>query len=235
MNTLVLFSRLEFDLATPLLESRLSASDYALARESLLCGVSSVTLLPSDPQYVNGLRRRVSNIIIPFLNSFSVPFGLDSASFFKDFCGLRFLIFPVDYVHAGAGSVFPVRDFVSFKNRVMLAKSGQLSEMDFLQVCSFAIFTDARVEAVKQVVCFAMTLEDAGRVCNPPMSRQNVSLAVKRFMLLLAILDASFSQLRSYVLSHDLSDKSDYNNKKVCGFVGDRYEFLNLLHDCPSF
>lgn len=234
MNPLVLFSRLEFDLATPLLESRLSASDHALARESLLCGTSSVSLLPSDPQYVNGLRRRVSNIIIPFLNSFSVPFGVDSASFFKN-CGLRFLLLPVDYVYEGDGSVFPVRDFVSFKERVMLANSGQLSEMDFLQVCSFAIFTDARVKAVKQVVCFGMTLEDAGRECNPPMSRQNVSLAVKRFMLLLTILDASFSQLRSYVLSHDLSDKPDYNDKKVCGFVGDRYEFLNLLRNCPSF
>lgn len=235
MNPLVLFSRLEFDVATPLLESRLSASDYCLARESLLLGVSSASLLPSDPLYIKGLRRRVSNIILPFLNSFSSPFNLEGSSFFKDYFGLRFLVLPSDYMYAGDGFIFEVRDFVSFKNRVLLAKSGQLPESDFLQVCSFAVFTDARIEALRYVVCQSMTLEVAGGLCNPPMSRQNVSLAVKRFMSLLLILDQAFVQLRSYVLSHDLSDKPGYNNKKICAFVGDRYDFLKLLYDSPSF
>ena len=235
MNTLVLFSLLEFDLATPLLESRLSASDYCLARESLLLGTSASSLLPDNTQYVFDLRRRVSKTILTFLNSFAVPFRLDSSSFFKDLVGLRFLVVPLDYVYAGDGRLFDVRDFVSFKNRVLLAKSGTLPELDFLQVCSFAVFTEARIEALRYVVCQGMTLERAGGLCNPPMSRQNVSLAVQRFLSLLSVLDAAFDQLRSYVLSHDLSDKPGYNNKKICGFVGDRYDFLKLLYECPSF
>ena len=171
---------------------------------------------------------------MPFLNSFSLPFSLDGSTFFKDFLGLRFLVFSSDYVYDGNGLIFEVRDFVSFKNRVLLAKSGHLSESDFLQVCSFAVFTDVRIEALRYVVCQGMTLEQAGGLCNPPMSRQNVSLALKRFMSLLLILDEAFSQLRSYVFSHDLSDKPGYN-KKICAFVGDRYDFLKLLYDCPSF
>jgi hypothetical protein len=123
---------------------------------------------------------------------------------------------------------------VSFKNRVLLAKSGLLPVSDFLQVCSFAVFTDARIEALRHVVCQGMTLEVAGSLCNPPMSRQNVSLALKRFMSLLLILDQAFAQLRSYVLSYDLSDKFGYHNKKVCGFIGDRVEFLKLLDEHPS-
>ena len=234
MNTLIWFSRLEFDLATPLLESRLSASDYALARESLLCGTPALSLMPSNPQYIYDLRRRVSNIILPFLNSFFLPFGL-SFSTFRVYSGLRFLVVPSDFVHVANGSIFDVRDFVSFKNRVLLAKSGMLPGLDFLQVCSFAVFTDARIEALRYVVCQGMTLEVAGGLCNPPMSRQNVSLALKRFMSLLLILDQAFVQLRSYVVSHDLSDKPGYNNKKVCGFIGDRVEFLKLLDVCPSF